>query len=285
MSREHGTSARYVWGPDENGRPGRGCRCGACRDARRTAESHRNRMRAYGRWQPYVDAGPAREHIRALARCGLGWKRVAAIAGVSTGAMSKLLYGGPGSRPPSRRIRPETAAAILAVRPSADLLGARAVIPAAGTHRRIQALVTAGWSQQKLAGRIGMTRANFGTMMLRGEVTAATARAVAAVYGELWDQPPPEAGHRDKIAASRARNYARARGWAPAAAWDDERIDDPAAAPAEGWQRPARRSAADLAAEAAELTAFGLTRIQAAERLGVSKAALEKALSRRREAA
>src|SRR5216684_3904682 len=112
--RAHGTRARYVLGPGS----GPGCRCAACTAANREAARRQTRLWAYGHWHPYVGAGPVREHVGQLARSGVGWKRAAALAGVSTGAMSKLLYGGPGDRPPSRRLRPETAAAILAVRPS-----------------------------------------------------------------------------------------------------------------------------------------------------------------------
>jgi hypothetical protein len=111
--RLHGTRARYVMGPGPGQGPG--CRCAPCRAANRAAENQRTKLIAYGRWQPYVDAGPAREHVRQLAARGIGWKQAAMLAGVPTGAMSKLLYGGPGGRPPSQRVRPGTAAAILAV--------------------------------------------------------------------------------------------------------------------------------------------------------------------------
>jgi transcriptional regulator with XRE-family HTH domain len=283
--RQHGTKARYVFGPDEHGGEGKGCRCAPCKQANRIYENNRERMRLYGQWRPYVDAGAAREHVRMLGRHGIGWKRAAQMAGVSTGAMSKLLYGGPGDRPPSRRIRPETEAAILGVKPSPDTLAASAPVDAAGTHRRVRALVALGWSQQRLSTRLGMERGNFFTLMERRDrVTAATARAVRALYDELWDQAPPESSHREKAAASRARNYARARGWAPPMAWDDDAIDDPQAVPA-GWQRRARLGSAEIAAEGRELLALGLTRRQAAERLGVSLAALEMALRRNQEAA
>jgi len=231
-----------------------------------------------------VDAGAARAHVCALGQAGIGWKRAAALAGVSTGAMSKLLYGGPGNREPARRIRPATAAAILAVRPEARSLGGSALVDATGTHRRLQALVAGGWSQAKLGARLGMTPANFATMMRRGQVTASTARAAAAVYDQLWNQSPPETGQREKIAAARARNRARAHGWAPPLAWDEERIDQPDAQPAEGWQRPARtkRTAAELAEEAADVMAQGHTIGQAADRLGVTRSAVEHAFRRAR---
>ena len=117
-------------------------------------------------------------------------------------------------------------------------------MPATGTHRRIQALVATGWSQAKIGGRLGMTPANFAAMMRRDQVTAATERAARAVYDELWNRPPPETGQREKIAAARARNYARANGWAPPLAWDEDQLDAPDGKPAEGWQRAARTTLA-----------------------------------------
>jgi hypothetical protein len=198
--RLHGTRARYVLGPGPGQGPG--CRCGDCRAANRAAENQRTRLIAYGQWQPYVDAGPAREHVRQLAARGIGWKQAARLAGVPPGAVSKLLYGGPGGRSRSQRLRPATAAAILAVRPDRGNLGLGALVPATGTHRRIQALVATGWSQAKLGGRLGMTPANFAAMMRRGQVTAATDQAARALYDQLWNRPTPETGLREKIAAA-----------------------------------------------------------------------------------
>ena len=284
-TRAHGTRARYVHGPGPGSGPG--CRCGDCRAANRAAESGRERQILYGRWQPYVNAGPAREHLRALAEAGIGWKRAAKLAAVSTGAVSKILYGGPGTRPPSRRVRAQTAAAILAVRPSPGQLAPGALTDNTGARRRLQALVTTGWSQARLGRELGMTPANFGSMMRGDQVTAATARAVGELYDRLWNQPPPEHDAHARIAASRARNYARARNWAPPLAWDDDQIDLPDGSPAEGWQRPARttRRGAELAEDAEELfRREGYTREQAAGRLGVSPAALEAALRRTQRA-
>lgn len=243
MIRDHGTRARYVFGA-EGGDRANGCRCAPCSRANRDAENERNKQIAYGRWKPYVDAGPARDHLRALSEGGVGWKRAAALAGVSTGCVSKILWGRPGAGgPPTRRIRPETEAAILAVRPGPAALAKSAPVDSTGTRRRVQALVARGWSQSKLAARLGMQPGNFGEIVYRRPaVTAATARAVERLYAELWDQPPPEASHRDKIAASRARRYAAERGWPPPAAWDDEAIDNPRAKPS-GWRRDGRASA------------------------------------------
>jgi predicted transcriptional regulator len=282
-TRPHGTRARYVLGPGPGTGPG--CRCDACRAANRAEASWRNRQILYGRWQPYVDAQPVREHLRRLATAGIGWRRAAGLARVSTGAVSRILYGGPGERPPSQRARPHTAAAILAVTPSPGQLAPGALTDSTGSRRRLQALVATGWSQARLARELGLTAANFGAMMRCDHVTAGTARAVSDLYDQLWDQPPPEHDQRTRIAASRARRYAAERGWAPPLAWDDDLIDNPAAGPAEGWQRPARRRSADLAEEAQELFGReGYTREHAAARLGVAPSTLDMALRRARSA-
>jgi transcriptional regulator with XRE-family HTH domain len=245
MSREHGTRACYVFGPEGGQDRGRGCRCIRCRAANREDANERERLIAYGRWQPYIAAEPVREHLRALAAAGIGWKRAAELSGVSTGAVSKILYGGPGGRPPTRRVRPETAAAVLAVRSAPEALAGGAETDGTGTRRRVQALVARGWSQARIAGMLGVGAANLGDLLYRRKaVTAAKARAVRSLYARLWDQPPPESSHREKIAASRARRYAAERRWPPPMAWDD--IDDPRARPAAGWQREtgARRQGA-----------------------------------------
>ncbi|MCW2900008.1 MAG: hypothetical protein JWO67_2273, partial [Streptosporangiaceae bacterium] len=194
-----------------------------------------------------------------------------------------LLHGRPG-REPAKRIRPETAAAILAVQPKVQDLWAGARVDATGTHRRLQALVALGHSQARLAARLGQTGPNFCRMMRASQVRAATARAVLDLYRELWLQPPPETTRYERNSASRARNFAEGHGWVLPAAWDDGAIDDPDARPAEGWKRSQRRTrgSAELAEEALDVMGQGHTREQAAERLGVSVAAIDKAFERTR---
>lgn len=70
------------------------CKCGPCRDASTAYERHRSQQKAYGRWQPYADAQPVREHVEALVRSGdIGWKDIARRAGVSVPTVRALLYG------------------------------------------------------------------------------------------------------------------------------------------------------------------------------------------------
>ncbi len=260
----------------------RGCRCGGCAAANRAAGTHRTRMMAYGRWQPFVDAEPARQHITEVVRpAGIGYDRVAQLAGLSPGVISGLLFGRGRSGAPARRIRPETEAKILAVRPT-DTPAPGARIDATGTQRRVQALVAKGWAQARIAEQLGMNRTNLSQLMTAGHVTQAMADRVRAVTERMWDTEPPATTRAERIDRTRALRIARERNWAPLAAWDDGDIDNPAAKPADGWRRPERRTrpGAELLAEADELARMGLDRNQAAERLGVSRDALDAAYSR-----
>lgn len=261
--RTHGTRAKYV--VDR-------CRCEPCKAANRQAENDRYRQQAYGRWQPYVDARPVRAHVRMLMDYGMGWKRIAAMAGVSRGSVEKLLYGSAHrDMAPSKRVRPETAAKLLAIRPEGDRLGGAVSVDSTGTHRRLQALVAAGWPQAQLADRLGVERGNFWTSMQSAKVLASTERAVRRLYDDLWRADPREHGV-DNQGYSRARNYAFSHGWAPVGAWDDDTIDDPTAQPQMGVERPLKRD--ELAeirrAEVEHFDLLGLSEHEIAERLGMA---------------
>lgn len=211
---EHGTHSAYVLDR---------CRCRQCRDAVSAYSRQLAKRHLYGR-PPCVDAASAREHVRQLMADGMGLKRIAAVSGVSHGALWKLLYGKrrpDGSRIPSRTIRRDTEAALLAVTATMDTLAAGAIIDGTGTTRRLQALVALGWSQSKLARRLGIVPANFTPLVQYRRVTVATAKAVADLYEHLAHVKPPETNQRERIAASRARNYAGARDWKPPLWWDD----------------------------------------------------------------
>jgi DNA-binding CsgD family transcriptional regulator len=94
--------------------------------------------------------------------------------------------------------------------------------------RRLQALAVAGWSADDLAPLLGTAARNVVQWRLgqRGRrITAQNHAKIAAVYDQRWNQPPP--GRY----AVKVRNCAHKRGWAPALAWDDDTIDDPAAVP------------------------------------------------------
>ena len=212
------------------------CRCLVCRKAASDYDNNRRRAIAYGRWQPFVDAEPVRQHVRALSEAGIGWMRLARLAGVPRGSISKLLYGDPQrGLAPTKGMRAKNALAILAVQPTLDNLGDGTRIDGTGTRRRLQALAAAGWTQSELARRIGMEPANFCKTITSRFVAVSTARAANDLYEQLWRADPTQYGvppHR----AAYARKLAAAKQWAPVGAWDDDRIDDPEAFPDwTGW--------------------------------------------------
>lgn len=272
----HATTARYV----------RGCRCARCLAAVYGARIRRERAQLHGTWAPFADAAPVREHVAALVRAGLTEKNIAALAGVAHGSVLHLLYG-TGGLPPGRRIRPGSARRLLAVRPASAAIPPTGMIPATGTVRRLQALVAKGWPVARLAGELGMEPTNLAKLMRQNsKVRAGTAAAVRALYDRLWNTPPAQETPVQRKYVAQAARHAAKRGWAPPLAWDDDQIDDPSASPAEGWKRGRFRPAGDTAAEFAELASRGYSRSQAAERMGISRDALDLALVRvRRRAA
>lgn len=272
--RPHGTRVKFVVEK---------CRCLRCRAAHRAYENNRRRQRAYGR-KPYVDAEPVRQHVLALRAAGIGRRQLSALSGVSENTISKLLTGCPArGMGPSKGVRPDTARKILAIRPRRENVAGKVHIDATGTHRRLQALVAIGWNQTRLAERLGLSRANFGTMMHQAKVTAATASKVRALYDELWDKHPPESTRNERTAASKARNQARANGWAPPAAWDDDAIDHPDARPQGVTNLPTnRRKLLPPVDEIQKLLDSGDTVAFIAQRFKARPASIRSALSRAR---
>jgi len=229
---QHGTYVTYVLDH---------CRCWPCVKASSAWKRNQTRKEAQGRWQPYVDATPSREHLLALGAAGMGWKRVAAQAGLSTSVVCRILYGF-GDRAPSKKVRHETEAAILGVR--LDLAGGT-LVDATGTWRRLQALVAIGWPQQELAKRL--YQSSRGLQFRKTRVELRTAEKVKALYAELQDT----SGY-----SARARNDAVRKGWLHPGWWDEETIDDPAYRPLLKDAAPSRH---DVDEAAVLLAARGTT--------------------------
>src|SRR3954453_1955215 len=132
----HGTRAAYV--KDR-------CRCTDCTAANTTASRTATRERIYGRWQPYVDAAPVREHIVALRVAGIGVERIAQLAGLSVSHIRQLAEHGHGDRQTTRRVRPSTATRVLGIGIDNADRAPRSRVDATGPRRRLQALIAVGW--------------------------------------------------------------------------------------------------------------------------------------------
>lgn len=220
---EHGDYARYTLDH---------CRCDPCRAAKGAYEAIRRRRKAYGE-VPYVDALEATEHVRELMAAGLGWKRVAKLAGVSNASVYVLLYGRPDRNggAPRTKARQATVQALLAVpMPTLDDLADGQNVPAAGTRRRMHALQSVGWSVSQIAERAGIDRQVLdGIERGRKQVEAGSARAVREAYDRLWNLEPPQENRWQVTAVTRTRNRAAAMGWPMPMDIEAMDVDDPKA--------------------------------------------------------
>ena len=217
------------------------CRCDRCRERNAAAERRRTKLKAYGRWDSgLVDAQPVREHVQLLQSFGIGYMRVARLAGVQPRAVADLIYGrqesGPRKGEMRKRISRDKAEAILAVQPALGNVADRAQVPAYPYARMCRALVAWGWSQSKIAAELGIDVSNFRLLRTRQHtVYASTARAIAALYDRWSFHPPPQSTHRDRISVARSKRYAAERGWPLPMDWEA----------GDFYQRhPVRRSAA-----------------------------------------
>lgn len=263
---QHGTLTGYT---------AQACRCGQCTAAQNRYNARRRRLIAYGQWEFLIDAEPTRQHVQHLRAVGLGLKRISAFSGISDGAITRLIYGdhrrGYG---PTKRVHQTTAAALQAVRADLDTLAGGARIDATGTRRRVQALVCLGWSLKAQAQRAGLDYQYYARIPGIDRVTVRNARAVRAVYDDLSMSTAP-----DGIYVARTRRMAARKGYVSPLAWDDDTIDDPAAAPDLGVRVHASVA---LLENFEELTELGYTSERAAERLGVTSGYLTELRRRAR---
>lgn len=242
-----------------------------------TRYNHRNNQRRHaqknGTWGRLIDAAPVREHLLHLRANNVGPGAVAYTTGLPIQTILEFTQGRPDKgRGRRQRTSPEMAAKILAVTVDNHRTGR---VPAAGTVRRIQALIAAGWPLRRIADHAGLSSANISNLLRRTTVFAGTAKAIAATYNDLAGKRPLRSGV-DKGQAKRARNWAARNRWATCSYWADRMdvIDDPHFIPEDTKLR------AEIVAEEAHwlMTAGGLDRDQAAERLGVARFTIDRAL-------
>ncbi len=160
-TRPHGTRLRYI----------AGCRCMLCRAANSRYETGRLRARAKGLGNGLVDAAPARVHIRALGRAGMGYKTVARAAHVGATTVSEVRMGR------QTQMRAQARARILAVR---SQLAAGALVPAGPTWRRLDRLIAEGFPKVRIARLLGLR--GTGLQFKRTTLTVRNAERVQKLY-------------------------------------------------------------------------------------------------------
>lgn len=155
-----------------------------------------------------------RAHVNTLFAVDMRTRDIADDAGIKTGWLSRLLYG-----TDIRTVSADTAKAVLAVTPRpVD----RLLRDTTGTHRRLQALMRAGWSQTRIAQVAGYERTIVSYWLSRPTLTCDVVDTVREVYERLCTE---DGG------STRTRQWAKQHGWPPPEAWSDETIDDPQAQP------------------------------------------------------
>jgi len=251
----HGHPNRYAYG----------CRCVPCTKAASRADLERRLDRMAGRSRK-VSAAPAREHVQKLVQRGLSMAQIGRASGVSVATVQRLI-GGQANL--SRGNAEKILRVPLTVRASAGM------VPACGAARRVRALYVLGHFNWEIAELAGVSR-DAVSYLAAGKWQTLSVECDDGIRA-AYDRLSMRAG-----ASARTRSWAARMGWVPPLAWDDDTIDDPAAVPDLGEKVP---RFAELAENGHELEQrHGYTREQAAERLGVTKNALQKAMERYRAA-
>lgn len=165
----HGTRSRYVAGR---------CRCVACSTANRQYANERNRAAGCGDRRGLIDATPARRHILALSRRGIGYKAVAAAASLSISVVFKIRSG------ERQRIRANHAERILAV--DMNCMSDGALIDAGPTWELLNGLICyGGYTQTQIAAWLG-SKAKVPTLQIsENQVTVRTAYCVEQLIRKL----------------------------------------------------------------------------------------------------
>lgn len=225
--------------------------------------------REMGKGPRLIPSAPSVAHIRGLLAAGASGRGIAAAAGLSAEAVSRLLTN------PRPTVRVDTERRILAV--TLEAVSRRrnpaGFVPAVGARRRIQALLAIGWTHDHITAHMtGVGTLSKLVLNQRGQwIARSTHDAVVAAYDALSMTLGPSAG---------SRGHARSRGYAPPLAWDEEGIDDPQAVPDLGdVQRGVGRPGVDLD-EWAHLVRAGESPERAADRCGVTLSAVARAAYR-----
>jgi hypothetical protein len=169
-----------------------------------------------------------------LKHAGASDRAIARAAGVSPMTVHRI------RRPPCQavpaRIGAELAGRLLAVTPEAAQQAALRR-DACGSRHRLRALIALGHPGASLARHLGAPSAVVWNLA-RGRTATVSIElqtAICGLYGQLWNQQPPERTAAGRRSAAAARAKAAERGWPPPMGLDDDRIDDPAYRPRSRW--------------------------------------------------
>jgi transcriptional regulator with XRE-family HTH domain len=198
------------------------CRCTSCRAAASLIRTTRKRLEAYGRLGPLVvPTAPVRAHIRRLYDAGVPVQVMAELSGVAASTANLVLFG-TSSRSPGTTMLAKTANRLLSIDFESATQLPTVIVSSTPTIRRLQALMCVGWSQPRIAARVGMTQQGLSRLMLMSTTTTKRMHdLVADVYEQMWNVHPATDTLAQKISVTVAKNVASSRRWLPPMAWDD----------------------------------------------------------------
>lgn len=184
------------------------CGCELCRKA----VSRYDKLRRYEIHQGIerrLDATEARTHVQALVDAGLTYQQIAhATAGVVVHSQIRKLIEGNNGRP-VQWLTSRTIEALLDV-DYADAFKFNAYVPALGVHRRLQALRYMGYTVVDISRGLGISESAFYHYMQRDQLMLDTVRKVDALYRK-WAMTPG-GNERSRWHAYR-NNYAPPMAW------------------------------------------------------------------------
>lgn len=165
---------------------------------------------------------PVRAHLeRLIADSGAGPTQIARASGVSERTVRYVLEA-----TPDRRLYRRTAWRLMSLRRLE--VSPTGSVPGFSASRRLEALMSIGWTKEQVASRAGLTASTLAPSNL-GSCAPATVEKVRRAYEQLREQIPPE-----NHVTARTRAAARRAGYAPPWAWPRGSIDDASASPR--WQ-------------------------------------------------
>ena len=250
-----------------------GCRCEGCRGAYYAA-----RMRARSRT---VASDQARQVVQRLVAAGWSLRHIAELSQVSKSTLANLGrelkrdHSEENGEPSGQRVPPQSTVTV-DVQDRLLAVWASRRTPV-GVARRLQGLMSVGFSQTFLARRLGCS-ARLLRFALSGErhLSPDLCDRVVEMYDRLWDADPIAEGMSEH-GAGLSQMYAAAHLFVSPMAWDDDVIDDPAAKPCEKFgadSPPMTRE--ERREEAIMLQNEGVPIEVAAERLGCTPECLQK---------
>jgi transcriptional regulator with XRE-family HTH domain len=204
------------------------------RERERRKAKHVSYLRQSGKPQSCTPEETARGLARTrrlLHRHGMSAVQIAERSGLSTSTVRDYLRGGRGEGQPIRFLPRESYDAIMAcpvVEPDGN-----ALLPLAGSLRRAQALLRAGYTLGSIGEMAGFSSYQRVWQIAHETyrwVRWSTAKALAEAYEKYEGVTPEDYGIPEHV-AMRGRLSAERKGFAPARCWDEDTIDDPNAFP------------------------------------------------------